>query len=88
MVGAEVMQIIRIFLKEVMIILAIAFLIAASAGYYLMNQWLNGFEYRITFGWEIIAAALGSILLIALLTMGYRSYSAATINPVDVLKDE
>ncbi|WP_425392418.1 ABC transporter permease [Ekhidna sp.] len=87
-VGAEVMQIIRIFLKEVMVILTIAFLIAASAGYWLMNQWLNGFEYRITFGWEIIAAALGSILLIAVVTMGYRSYAAATINPVDVLKDE
>ncbi|GAB4239554.1 MAG: ABC transporter permease [Ekhidna sp.] len=87
-VGAEVRQIIRIFLKEVMIILAIAFLIAASTGYYLMNQWLNGFEYRITFGWEIIATALGSILLIALVTMGYRSYSAATINPIEVLKDE
>ncbi|MEQ9465769.1 MAG: FtsX-like permease family protein [Ekhidna sp.] len=87
-VGAEVIQIIRIFLKEVVVILIVAFLIASSVGYWLMNQWLNGFEYRITFGWEILVAALASILLIALSTMGYRSYKAATINPVDVLKDE
>lgn len=87
-VGAEIIQIINLFLKEVVIILTIAFLIASSIGYWLMNQWLDGFEYRISFGWEILLAALASILVIAFATMGYRSYTAATINPVDVLKDE
>lgn len=87
-VGANIGQIINIFFKEVFVILMIAFTISSTLSYTLMNKWLEGFEYRVPIGWEIITIAFVSTLTIAFLTMGYRSYTAANINPVSVLKDE
>ncbi len=87
-VGAEIHQILRLFAKEVVLLLVVAFAISASASYWLMNGWLDGFEYHITIGWEIIVSALLLTGTITAVTMGSRSISAARLNPVDVLKDE
>lgn len=87
-VGAEVNQILGLFVKEVVPILLISFVIAAGSSFYFMNLWLNGFAYRISLGWEIVLITFISIGTITIITMGYRSYKAATINPVNVLKDE
>lgn len=86
--GASVQQILTIFAREVTWLLLIAFVVAGSVTYFLMNQWLEGFEYRISLGWEIMVTALGITLLVSVFTMGFRSLGAATLNPVDVLKDE
>lgn len=87
-VGAEIKQILGLFIKEVLPILLISFVLAATASYYAMSLWLNGFDYRISLGWEIVLITFLSIAAITALTMGYRSYKAASINPVNVLKDE
>lgn len=87
-VGAEISQILKLFAKEVILLLTLAFLISASGSFYLMSKWLEGFEYHINIGWEIITGALAITLLITSITMGSRSISAARLNPVDVLKDE
>ncbi len=87
-VGAEVKQILVIFLKEVAILLGIAFVISSVGGYFLMNGWLQGFEYRITLGWEVFVGALIATSFVALMTMGSRTFAAARLNPVEVLKDE
>ncbi|MEP1032679.1 FtsX-like permease family protein [Ekhidna sp.] len=87
-VGAEIHQILRLFAKEVMLLLIIAFAISATGSYWLMKGWLEGFEYHITIGWEIITTALVVTGIVTTLTMGSRSISAARLNPVDVLKDE
>ncbi|MEQ9404381.1 MAG: ABC transporter permease [Cyclobacteriaceae bacterium] len=87
-VGAEIHQILVLFMKEVVFLLSIAFVISASASYYLMNSWLEGFEYHITIGWEILLGALVATAVISVFTMGSRSFAAARINPVIVLKDE
>ncbi|MEO9481906.1 MAG: FtsX-like permease family protein [Ekhidna sp.] len=87
-VGAELHQILKLFAKEVVLLLIIAFAISASASYWLMNSWLEGFEYHIVIGWEIITAALISTGLITAITMGSRSIAAARLNPVEILKDE
>lgn len=86
--GATLQQILSIFAREVSWLLVIAFLISGTVTYFLMNQWLEGFEYRITLGWEIILLALGITFVVSLVTMGSRSWGAARLNPVDVLKDE
>ena len=87
-VGASIKQILSIFAKEVSIILAVAFVLSASISVWLMNQWLESFEYRISIGWEIITGALVGTIVISILSIGYRSLTAARVNPVDVLKDE
>ena len=87
-VGASVGQILGLFGKEIFSVLSISFVLAATATYYVMQLWLEGYAYRIQIGWQIIAFSLLLTLAITVLTMGYRSFRAARLNMVDVLKDE
>jgi len=87
-VGASVGQILNIFTKEILVVLSIAFLVSATGTFLGMQKWLESYAYHITIGWEIVAISLGVTLLLTVVTMGYRSYTAARLNMVDVLKDE
>ncbi|MEP1097291.1 MAG: ABC transporter permease [Cyclobacteriaceae bacterium] len=87
-VGADIPQILVLFGKEVIFLLIISFAISAAASYWLMNSWLEGFEYHISLGWEILLGAFFATALISIFTMGSRSLAAAKTNPVVVLKDE
>ena len=87
-VGANIQQILVLFAKEVIFLLIISFAISSAASYWLMNSWLEGFEYHITLGWEILLGALLATSFISMFTMGSRSLAAAKTNPVAVLKDE
>ncbi len=86
--GASVQGIIYSFSKEFIVLIGIAFLIAAPIGWLLMNAWLEEFSYRISIGPIIFLTALITTLVIALITVGYRSFQAATANPVDSLRSE
>lgn len=87
-IGASISQILMIFGREVVFLLAISFAISATASFWLMNSWLEGFEYHISLGWEILLASLLATAFVSMLTMGSRSFAAAKVNPVEVLKDE
>ncbi|MEQ6166079.1 ABC transporter permease [Ekhidna sp. MALMAid0563] len=86
--GASVLGIIGKFTKEVFVLVIVAFLIAAPAAYYILNQWLNDYEFRIAIGFEFFALAFLATLLIAALTVSHRTISTALINPATTLKDE
>lgn len=86
--GASVWNIVILIFKDYSKLITIAFLISAPFAYWLVNQWLQDFEYRITPSPIIfILAGVGTLLLAALIT-SYHSIKAAMMNPVDVLKDE
>lgn len=87
-IGATIPQILLIFGKEVVFLLIIAFVVAASATFWMMNSWLEGFEYHISIGWEIFLGSFLATAVVSIVTMGSRSFAAANVNPVDVLKDE
>ncbi|MFK8103428.1 MAG: ABC transporter permease [Saprospiraceae bacterium] len=72
------------FLKLVLI----AFLVAIPIAWYVMQEWLQGFAYRVSIGWEVFVAAGIIAFFIAILTISYQSIGAALINPVDNLKSE
>ncbi len=62
--------------------------IAFPIAWYAMNQWLQGFVYRITIsGWIFVAAGVAA-LLVAFLTVSYQTVRAAIANPVDSLRSE
>lgn len=66
----------------------VAFVIGAPLAYWLMEQWLQDFAYRITPSvWIFIGVGFGT-LLIAILITSYHSVKAALTNPIKVLKDE
>jgi len=86
--GASVTSILFIFSKEFARLVVIAFLLAAPLSWYLMNKWLEGFEYHIDIHWTTFLIGLIVTLVIALLTVSYRSVKAGFTNPVNSLRSE
>jgi len=86
--GASVLDILTLITRNFTLLVAIAFIIGAPLAYWLMNNWLQDFAYRITPSiWIFVCVGLGT-LLIAMLITSYHSVKAALTNPVKVLKDE
>jgi ABC-type antimicrobial peptide transport system permease subunit len=86
--GATVKNIMMMFTKESVVLILIAFVIATPLGRMLGMAMLMELPERVTPGVEIFAITLFSSLLIALLTVGYRSFTAAIQNPTDSLRAE
>jgi putative ABC transport system permease protein len=86
--GGTVTHIIYLFTKDFVILLGVAFLLAAPLGYYFMQQWLNNFTYSISMEWWIFVVAALVGLLIAGATVSFRSFRVATANPVKALRSE
>jgi predicted permease len=86
--GASVANILFLFSKEFTILIGIAFAIAAPLAWYLMNNWLSNFSYRINIGVGVFIIAALTSLVIAWITVGYKSMKAALSNPVLSLRSE
>jgi putative ABC transport system permease protein len=86
--GAGVFRLVALVSQEFVVLVAIAFLIAAPLAYWAMSKWLEDFAYRISLGPATFALAGGAALVIALLTVGYHALRAATTDPVKSLRTE
>jgi ABC-type antimicrobial peptide transport system permease subunit len=86
--GASVESIMFMFSKEFLMLIVVGFVLAAPLAWFVMDEWLSEFAYRIELSAWIFIAGMGVTLIIALLTVGYRSLRAATANPVKSLRYE
>ena len=86
--GASVANIVALFSKEFVLLIAIAFVMAAPVAYYVMNDWLQGFAYQIKIGANIFVIAILSSFVIAASTIAYEAIKAAIANPVRSLRTE
>lgn len=86
--GSSVSEIVTMLSKDFLKLVFLSFFIAFPMGYYLMNRWLEGFAYRIEIDWTVMAMAALITLIIAFVTVGWKSFNAATMNPITALKDE
>ncbi|MGC3945033.1 MAG: permease prefix domain 2-containing transporter [Chryseolinea sp.] len=86
--GATIVSIVNLLSKDFVILVAIAFGIAAPVGGYFMNRWLQGFAYRIDLGWWIFAIAGITALSIALITISIQAIQSAVTSPVKSLRSE
>ena len=86
--GASIPSILWLFGREFSRLVFLAFVIAAPAAWWIMQQYLRDFKYRITLGPVIFLLALAATVVIVVLTVGYRSMRAATANPVRALRSE
>ena len=86
--GASVAKILFLFSKEFMLLIAIAFAVAAPISYYIMNKWLQDYTFRIKLGVQFFAFAVLISIVIAWITVGYRAIRAALANPVKSLRTE
>jgi ABC-type antimicrobial peptide transport system permease subunit len=86
--GATVGNIMILFSREFVILITIAFAIAAPLTHYMMTHWLNGFAYPIDIPWGVFLIGIAATMMIALLTVGYKSMQAALANPAETLRSE
>jgi putative ABC transport system permease protein len=56
--------------------------------WYMMHQWLQSFEYRVTINWQVFVMAGGLSLLIAIFTISYQVLKTAWTRPAETLKYE
>jgi putative ABC transport system permease protein len=86
--GASTTRILTILSGSFTRLVLISFLITAPLAYYGMNEWLNGFAYRIPIGLISIAGGGVLALLVTWFTISFQSIKAARANPVDSLRSE
>jgi len=86
--GASSIEIVMMLNKDFIKWVGIAFVLACPIAYYLMYNWLENFAYKTAISWWIFVLAGVFTLILALLTVSWQSYSAATRNPVETLRDE
>ena len=86
--GATIKEIMLMLNKDFIKWVVVAFVIACPIAYYAMSKWLENFAYKTTLSWWVFALAGVFTLVIALLTVSWQTYRAATRNPVESLRDE
>jgi ABC-type antimicrobial peptide transport system permease subunit len=86
--GASVSQIVQLISKDFVLLVLLAFVIAAPLAWVGMNKWLENFAYRTSISWWIFVLAGGTMILVALLTLAFQTIKAAIANPVKSLKTE
>ncbi|HET6556326.1 MAG TPA: FtsX-like permease family protein, partial [Prolixibacteraceae bacterium] len=86
--GAKVNEMMAMLNRDFIKWVIIAFLIGAPVAWYVMQQWLNSFAYKTNLSWWIFAVAGLLALIIAMITVSWQSWKAATRNPVEALRYE
>ncbi|MES1220239.1 MAG: FtsX-like permease family protein, partial [Bacteroidota bacterium] len=86
--GATTSNIVYLFSKEFILLITIAFVIAAPIAWYYMHNWLQDYAYRINISWWLFAAGGLAAIFIALATISFQAIKAARANPVKSLRTE
>jgi putative ABC transport system permease protein len=86
--GASVSQIVAMMSAEFVKLVFIAFVIAVPIAWFTMDNWLEGFAYRMPVQWIVFVWAGFVAISIALITVSFESIKAAIANPVDSLRNE
>jgi ABC-type antimicrobial peptide transport system permease subunit len=86
--GASVTSITTLLAKDFVALVGISFVIAAPVAWFAMDQWLEGYGYRIAMDWTVFAVSGLLALVIAVATVSYQSIRAAVANPVKSLRAE
>jgi putative ABC transport system permease protein len=79
---------VQLLSKDFMLLVLIAFIIAAPVAWYFMNKWLEDFAYRIDIGWWVFAVAGLFAIIIAFATISLHATKAALANPTNNLRTE
>jgi putative ABC transport system permease protein len=68
--------------------IVISFIIACPIAWYAMHKWLENYAYKTSLSWWVFAVAGAASMAVALLTVSWQSWRAATRNPVEALRYE
>ncbi len=86
--GAPVGNIVYLIAKDFMWLVLMSFCIAVPVAWFVMNNWLHRYPYRITINWWVFIIAGITAILIALITISFQAIKAAIADPVKSLRSE
>ncbi|BAU54389.1 FtsX-like permease family protein [Mucilaginibacter gotjawali] len=86
--GATVVQIVRMLSTELVLLILLAFAIVCPIAWYAMNKWMESFTDKTSISWWIFAASAIGMLLAAVITSSFQTVKAAIANPVKSLRSE
>ena len=86
--GADVLQITWLIARQFLLLVGIAFVVAAPFAWWAAHSWLQEFAYHIAFSVELLLLSGLLVLLIALLTISFQTIKAALTNPAKSLRYE
>ena len=86
--GASVLDIVKLLTKDFLILVCISILIALPLAYFWLDQMLQDYAYRISLSWWIFAVAALATVVLTLLTVSAMAIRAAMKNPVEAIKME
>ena len=66
----------------------IAFAVASPLSWYVMNIWLEDFEFAIKISWDVFVFSMLAGLIVAISTVSYHAIKSALVNPAETLKYE
>ncbi len=86
--GSTSTEVVMLLSKGFVVLVLIANFIAWPLAWFIMNQWLQSFPYRITINPLLFVVAGMGVVLIAFLSVGLQTLKAAAINPAKTLRSE
>jgi ABC-type antimicrobial peptide transport system permease subunit len=86
--GASILQVWMLLSGDFLLLVGISCGIASPVALYFLRNWLLKYDYRISIGPGVFLLAAAMAILITLLTISFQAVRAATLNPVDSLRNE
>ena len=86
--GANEKTILGLISKDFLLLVSIGIIIAVPVAYYFMNKWLENYVYRMKIGIPLLITAALLTIVITFITISYKAYQAAVMNPAQALKTE
>ena len=86
--GATIANMVSLLSKDFLKLVFVAVLVASPLAWYIMNNWLQDYAYRINIQWWVFVMAAFLALLIAFLTVSIQAIKASVANPVNSLRTE
>lgn len=86
--GASVSQLWQLLSKDFVVLVVVSCLLAIPITWYLLQEWLQNYDYRTDIHWWVFVLAGSGAMVITLLTVSFQSIKAALAKPVDSLRNE
>jgi putative ABC transport system permease protein len=86
--GAGLSDIVLLLSKDLIRLVIVATIISVPLAWYAIGKWMQNFAYRTSLEWWMFAASGVIAILIAFLTVSYKSIRAGLENPAKTLKSE
>lgn len=86
--GASVRQLLYLISREFLFLVGLAALVSIPVTWWLLNKWLQGYEYRVSISIWVFAGSCASVLLLTLLVVWLNSLKAALASPSKSLRSE